>query len=286
MRRFTFLVPFLLASASFAQTPYQSRGSANATTVYEDAKGRSVAFSFGLFGGSYSGRSLKATDWRLDVQPHRSVRVWLGASNVDAKGSTDSTTGRRSAFEARATNYGIRYEFAGKNGKPPVGLSYAASRSGDGHQELVDGTRATYFGPRSDALIADSMGYEFGVHRIKAGNRSATLVGVGYATERPMGKNLTGHVEGKLFYEKPSGTIVNPGTSTRGMVRLGVSYDAPQGGSIGLYATVFPGGVPYGGTPVGGFSSFFLYEPGGVAEDLRTKTTGYLDLRVSFRTNF
>ncbi|MCW5943473.1 MAG: hypothetical protein KIS66_14670 [Fimbriimonadaceae bacterium] len=286
MKSLPIIAMLAVSGAALAQTSYQSRGSATTTTVAEDGKGRSIAFSFGLFGGSYSGRSLKATDFRFDIKPHPSVSIWIGASNVDAKGRTDDTTGRRSSFEARATSYGIRYEFAAKDGRPAVGLSYAASRSSDGHQELADGTKATYYGPRSDALIADSMGYEFGIHRIKAGNRSATLIGAGYAMEKPVAKNLTGHVEGKLFYEKPSGTIVNPDASTRGMVRLGVSYDSPSWGSVGLYATVFPGGVPYGGTPIGGFSSFFLYEPGGVAEDLRTKTTGYLDLRVSLRANF
>ncbi|MBZ0213309.1 MAG: hypothetical protein K8H99_05875 [Nitrospirae bacterium] len=251
-----------------------------------DGKDRSIGLTFGGLGASFGGRSLSSKYLKFDIQPVKQFKLWFGSQSLDAKGKEDPATGNRSTFDARATEFGMRYEFQSRGGAP-FGVSYIAHRSGDGTFEQTDGSSALYFGPKTDTFEVDHEGWSGSYSRIKAGSRSASVFGVGYAGKQPLkAKGWSFLYEGKLLFERPSGTVVNPDGSTRAMARLGLEYGSPEWGSISLSAYVFPGGIPYTGTPLSGFTSFFLYEPGGVADDLRTKTSATLDLRVSLKASF
>ncbi len=274
--------PFFAALALLAGTSYAQ----DRIELVNGGKDRSIGVTFGALGASFGGRSLSSKYLKFDIQPVKPLRLWFGSQSLDAKGKEDPATGNRSTFDARATEFGVRYEFQSRGGAP-FGVAYVAHRSGDGTFEQTDGSSALYYGPKTDTFEVDHQGWSGSFSRIKAGNRSASVLGVGYSGKQPLkAKGWSFLYEGKLLLERPSGTVVNPDSSTRAMVRLGVEYGSPEWGSLSLSAYVFPGGIPYTGTPLSGFTSFFLYEPGGVADDLRTKTSATLDLRVSLKASF
>jgi hypothetical protein len=212
---------------------------------------------------------------RTLLRPSLALRAKTQRFGLRLSFENASVEGSDSRLEADAYTFGVFTDALGGE----VGLDY--SRSPNARYRRED-AGATY-----RAVSTWGAGFAKGPHRlyaayVDASRRNAWVLGASHRLDLydRAGWRIDGTVSG--FLDFPMGTF---DAKTRATLGLGATVRRSIGPAVeaSLGAELYPWGLPHSGTKLSGLTGYLLYEPGGAAGRLRTRTVGWLEAALTFR---
>ena len=243
---------------------------------------RGISFFGGDTYATYQVRKFESKQTQVKISPTDRLELYFGRQFTWAKGRSET-----SRFENNASSIGGRYVVKPPTEFDPTSWSVqyqmirpdtADIRVGNS-QELLAGTKnnlfAVSYGDRSQNQF--QLGYTMIDSPAAINARSISL---GVAHDYELGSNLVGRLEGFLVGQAFNG--MNESSkfelkpiATAYLAATPISWLTFEGN-----VSAMPSGMPFSSGEFTGVSSFAVYTPGGIVNDLRSKFLAFGSLRV------
>lgn len=248
---------------------------------------RGVSGFAGFTGADFQGRKLNVTQVQATAGITDQVELFYGEEFILAQGRSSS-----SRFDVANDYYGGRVVVKRPTAKDPEAWSaqFEAIRP-DTASATISGSAATYEGTDNNIY---SVNYQ---DRIKnqyqleysdvsvVGGLYAHVLTLGAGRDYQLSDTCLARVQVSLIGETYQGLGIS-GSDVKPMVYGALAFTPAPWISLEADVTGLPAGMPYAGGEFTGLSSFALYNPGGIVNDLRSDFVAFGSLRLLLHGKF
>lgn len=244
--------------------------------------------SVGEYYANYHGREMQMREFLAGVNITDVVKVWFASQAFVAKGRH---SGNR--FHVSDDVYGAKWVFkpAREAGDPSVAVEFQATRPGTA--SATTSNAAVTFNATKDNFFAIDYGLpsglqtQFSYTSIKgAADGNANVFGLAGARDMTLREKLNLRLQANLIAQGYKDVSGNETFNFRPVLYAALGYEVANGLRLEGDASVMPFGVPLGGTHFQGLSGFEIYNPTGVAGELKDNMVAFASLRLVFHGKF
>jgi len=237
---------------------------------------------------AFEGRSFEMKTVQLSAGVTDWLQLLYGEQTVLAKGR--SSTSRFDVFDSY---YGVRAVVKRPTSADPSALSlqFEALRPDTG-SAYVGSTSEDFAGTHNNIGSVNYQDraknlYQFQYTYVDGPDGvNAHVYNLGYGHDLDLGDSLLAHVQGALVSESYQAIGSSSNLEMRPMLYGCLAYQFTDNFSIEGDITIFPSGVPLAGGEFTAISSFALYSPGGVVDNLRSDFSAFGSLRLLYHVRF
>ena len=244
------------------------------------AKG--VFLSAGDTYATYQGRKFESKETQIKAAVTDEFEIYYGRQFTLAKGR--SATSR---FHGDNSFFGGRYVFKRPNAddRTAWSLQYESIRPSSAEfnsgssSETLAGTKNNLFAV--DYVDPNQTTYQLGYSMIDApGGLNARSINVAAGRDYDLGSNLLARIEANLVGQSFIGAGETSKFELKPIITGSLGYQASNWLSLEGNISAMPSGMPFSSGDFTGVSSFAVYTPGGIVNDLRGKFLAFGTLRL------
>lgn len=252
---------------------------------------RDVFTSAGFYYGEHKGRKAEISEFTLGAGITPRLGVWYAHHDVVLKGRSS-----KSRFRTKSDTYGIRYLLQ-EVGVKPLGIAVEyetnqadparATQATSGGSSLIQYPAPTVNSFRVITSNRKGVDNLFAYTRIEAsGGLHADVLDLGIGRDKVISEKWTLRVQGHLVAQNFRGLKSEVSGEIRPVLYTGLAYRVSPNAQVETDLTFMPNGTPLAWGRLTSLTGYQLYEPSGVAEDLRKDAFGVFGLRVMLRKTF
>jgi len=243
---------------------------------------RGISISGGDTYATYQGRSFESKEALVKAAVSDQFQLYYGRHFTLAKGRSST-----SRFHGDDSILGGRYVIKRPTGEDPTAWSVqfesvrpsTAEFNSGANTELLAGTKNNLFAV--DYLDVNKNNLQLGYSAIDApGGLNARAITFGVGHDFDLGSNILSRLEATLVGQSFIGATESSKFELKPVVSGYVGYRATSWLNLEGSVTAMPSGMPFSSGDFTGVSSFAIYTPGGIVNDLRSKFLAFGTLRL------
>ncbi len=249
-------------------------------------KGASI--DIGEAGASFKGRRFEMKHGQFTYGITDYLQVYYGEQFFLAKGRSSG-----SRFDVADNYYGIKGIVKRPTAKDPtsVAVEFQAIRPDSGSARL-GGAGVVYAGPHNNVFAVDYQDRKAIQYQLKytdvtvPGGSYAHVYSAGLGHDYRFNEVLLARIQGSLVAQSYSANAEQSNYELKPVIYGALAITPYPWCSIEADVTAYPGGTPIASGELTGMSSFDLYSPGGVVDQLRHEFVAFASIRLMFHGKF
>lgn len=244
--------------------------------------------SVGGYYANYKGREMTMGEFIAGYGIDGKISVWVGRQSYLLKGRH---AGNR--LELNDDIYGVKWAFKTPEypNEPYWAVEAQVTRPGSA-SAVAGNSSATYFATKNYSVALDYRDPKGLLAQLSYANTKgaatgdAHVIGLAAAKDLRLKNKLRLRVQGNLYAQSYTDVVEKVGLELKPQFYAAVAYEAAPWLRVEADGSLLPFGMPIAGSHYTGLSSFQIYRPGGVAEELRDNFVAFASLRLVFHGKF
>ena len=249
-------------------------------------KGASI--DLGEAGASFKGRRFEMKHGQATFGVTDYLQVYYGEQYFLAKGRSSG-----SRFDVADNYYGIKGIVKRPTEKDPTSMAVELQVvRPDTGSARVGGAGAEYAGPHNNVFAVDYLDRQSNQYQLKytdvsiPGGFYAHVYSGGFGHDYRLSEFLLSRVQASLVAQSFKANAEQSSYELRPVLYGALALTPAPWLAVEADVTAYPAGTPIAGGELTGMSSFDLYSPGGVVNQLRHEFVAFASIRILFHGKF